>query len=512
MPSLSHRVFLALTLWFLAGAGFAQPAPLPPKENFQIFLLIGQSNMAGRGTVTPADQVPYPRVLMFNQAGEWVPAVDPMHFDKPVAGVGLGRTFGIQIADATPGATIGLIPCAVGGSPIDSWLPGALDAATKTHPWDDAMCRAKAALAAGTLKGILWHQGESDSKSGLAPAYAAKLADLITRLRAELNAPTAPFIAGQMGKFAERPWDEFRVQVDQAHRDLPGKMPHTAFVSSEGLTHRGDMIHFDSDSYRELGRRYATAYQNLGRASPASATTLSEYRAYPATSDPALRLFARFSCATPTGILLVKMHGWHGQVKTAHSDNIPNSAANGYFVVEPEMRGRGDATGSPDCNGWELQDVIDAVEFAKRHYRDRIASPQIVLLSGGSGGGGNAYALVGKFPDYFSAAVMESGISDYLLWHVFDAKGEFRDEMEGVNGKDPKGRKPWIGGSPAMNSEAYRSRGGLTTVANLLTPSLLIHGAEDLRVPALHARLWAGAAQGQGHGPLVTYHELAGVR
>jgi hypothetical protein len=79
MPSASHRTFLAFTLWSLAGATFAQTAPLPARENFQVFLLIGQSNMAGRGTVTPADQVPHPRVLMFNGAGEWVPAVDPMH-------------------------------------------------------------------------------------------------------------------------------------------------------------------------------------------------------------------------------------------------------------------------------------------------------------------------------------------------------------------------------------------------------------------------------------------------
>lgn len=91
-----------------------------------MFLLAGQSNMAGRGTVTPQDRTPHPRVLMLNQAGEWVPAVDPMHFDKPVAGVGPGRTFGIAIAEANPGVTIGLIPCAVGGSPIDAWQPGVL--------------------------------------------------------------------------------------------------------------------------------------------------------------------------------------------------------------------------------------------------------------------------------------------------------------------------------------------------------------------------------------------------
>lgn len=60
-------------------------------------------------------------------------------------------------------------------------------------------------------------------------------------------------------------------------------------------------------------------------------------------------------------------------------------------------------------------------------------------------------------------------------------------------------------------TQAYRSRGGLTTVGNLLTPTLGFHGSDDARVPVLHARLWVGAAHGAGRGALVTYHEQAGV-
>jgi len=258
----------------------------------------------------------------------------------------------------------------------------------------------------------------------------------------------------------------------------------------------------------------STSLMNMGAvlgADVPAAPALHEYREYPSSVDPKLRLFARFECSAPSGILLVSMHGWHGSVKKAHTDNIPDPASKNYFVISPEMRGRGDATGNPDCNGWELQDVIDAIEFARIHYRTRIQSPEIVLLSGGSGGGGNAYALLGRFPDTFAAARIYSGISDFALWHHFDRKGEFRDELEGVEGKDPRGRKAWIGGSPETNPEAYRSRGGLATVGNLMTPTLVVHGAEDVRVPALHARLWIGAAHGQGRGGLVTYHELAGV-
>jgi hypothetical protein len=123
--------------------------------------------------------------------------------------------------------------------------------------------RAAIALPAGTLKGILWHQGESDSFPLLAPAYEAKLHDLVSRLRQEVNAPEIPFIAGQMGQFADMPWTPEKVLVDQVHQDLGKKVPHTAFVSAEGLKHKGDKIHFDSPSFRELGKRYAEAFLKM---------------------------------------------------------------------------------------------------------------------------------------------------------------------------------------------------------------------------------------------------------
>ena len=258
---------LLLIFAFLISSVLAevQSPALPPKENFHLFLLVGQSNMAGRGVVAGSDKIPRPRVLMLTKAGEWVPAVDPVHFDKPAAGVGLGRSFAEAIAAATPGVTIGLIPCAVGGSPIDAWTPGFYYQPTQSHPWDDALRRAQLALPAGTLKGILWHQGESDSNRELAPAYATKLHGLIARFRAELRAPTVPFIVGQLGRFAGAPWNEFKTAVDRAHRELPAKIPRTAFVSAEGLTDKGDKTHFDSESCREFGRRYAEAYLKLAR-------------------------------------------------------------------------------------------------------------------------------------------------------------------------------------------------------------------------------------------------------
>src|SRR5689334_23319089 len=107
------RLFTVLLPIFCMVARAAGPVALPPPEKFHLFLLVGQSNMAGRGVVDTSDTTPHDRVLMLNKAGEWTPAVDPLHFDKPIAGTGLGKTFATILAEADPGITIGLIPAAV---------------------------------------------------------------------------------------------------------------------------------------------------------------------------------------------------------------------------------------------------------------------------------------------------------------------------------------------------------------------------------------------------------------
>lgn len=244
--------------------GQQKEVSLPDKSKFHMFLLVGQSNMAGRGQVTDEDRQPHPRVVVLTKQGKWAPAVDPLHFDKPgVVGVGVGKSFGIRIAAEDPEITIGLIPCAAGGSPIASWEPGGYHGQTKSHPWDDAMDRAAIAMKDGTLKGILWHQGESDAKEGLSASYENKLHVMIHRFRTELQVVNIPFIAGQLGQFQERPWNDFKRQVDMAQRRLPNQIANTAFVDSDGLSHKGDQVHFDATSYRRMGLRYAEAYLHL---------------------------------------------------------------------------------------------------------------------------------------------------------------------------------------------------------------------------------------------------------
>lgn len=230
---------------------------VPPKH---LFLLIGQSNMAGRGVVTEMDREVHPNIEALNREGEWVPAIDPIHFDKPVAGVGPGRSFAWAVMEASPESRIGLIPGAVGGSPISSWEPGGMHEPTNTHPYDDAVARAKRAMQSGELKAVLWHQGESDSNEEAAPIYKAKLIALIERLRGDLNAPEVPFLIGQLGQFDEQPWDEWRSLVNEAHIEVAEELEEVYFVPSTGLNHKGDMIHFSAEAEREFGKRYAQVY------------------------------------------------------------------------------------------------------------------------------------------------------------------------------------------------------------------------------------------------------------
>ena len=257
------RSVLSATLLALAACHAPAPRTSPPR--LQLVLLAGQSNMAGRGYVEPEDKVPNARVLMLDSTGRWVPAVDPVHFDKPVAGVGPGRAFGLALAAHDPGAVIGLVPTAVGGTSITSWVPGGYDAATKTHPYDDAVRRIRLARTSGTIVAILWHQGESDSNARGVAEYETRLRDVIARLRTATGAPNARFLIGELGHFAEKPWTPERAAIDSIHRLVAATTPNAAYVSSEGLAHRGDTLHFSAPAARELGRRYAAEFFTMMR-------------------------------------------------------------------------------------------------------------------------------------------------------------------------------------------------------------------------------------------------------
>lgn len=229
-------------------------------SNLDLYLLIGQSNMSGRGVITEKfKEEGNPNVYMLTKENAWVPAKNPLHFDKPtIVGVGPGLSFGIDMAKKNPSHKIGLIPCAVGGTSIDVWKPGAYDKATNAYPYHDMLSHLRVALKSGTLKGVLWLQGEADSKPEKAEAYLTKLEELIKEIKTIAGNPDLPFVAGELGRYREQ-----YENINKVLKELPKKVPYTAVSSSKGLKDKGDKTHFDADSQEKIGKRMATQMLKL---------------------------------------------------------------------------------------------------------------------------------------------------------------------------------------------------------------------------------------------------------
>jgi hypothetical protein len=250
-----RKLIAVIVTFVLLNAGCSQEHS--NQQNFHLYLLAGQSNMAGRGKVIEHDNQTHPRVYVLNKDKKWELAKDPLHFDKPsIVGVGPGLAFGKDMAGYKKHVRMGLIPCAAGGSPISSWTIGGYHNQTKSHPYDDAVVRAKAAMQDGVIKGIIWHQGESDSKPEKVKVYQEKLEELIGRFRQDLGDDSLPFVVAKLGDFyAEK--NPNAKSINKILERIPDIVENAACVDVSGLTHKGDVVHFDTKSSRELGRRYA---------------------------------------------------------------------------------------------------------------------------------------------------------------------------------------------------------------------------------------------------------------
>lgn len=257
-----------------------------------LVLLVGQSNMAGRGYAGPDDLTGIPRLLMIRPDGKWQPAVEPItkdrafigtfqasgekvvssdpfetvlpQGDQKVVGVGLGRTFGRLLAEANPGKTVGLIPAAVGGTSISAWMPGGVDDwNASNYPYDNAVKLAREAQKTGKIVAVLWHQGENDSKRQT-PGYTEKLRTVIRNFRHDLDlGDDVPFIAGDMASFYPESIASHIEVVDNALAEIAAEDPRFRYVLTKDLKHRGDNLHYDTESLHELGARYFEAYRQF---------------------------------------------------------------------------------------------------------------------------------------------------------------------------------------------------------------------------------------------------------
>lgn len=233
---------------------------LPAKASFDLYLLIGQSNMSGRDTSTINQQITNPRVLALNSENQWVVAKDPMH--EKGAGIGPGIPFALEMLRGDDATTVGLIPCAVGGTPLSRWVKGG-------DLYEKALIRARAAQTNGTLKGVLWHQGESDTRNTKdADSYQARLTQMFADLRADLGQPAVPIVVGQLGTFLKTEKFPYAETVRSALQNVSETVPNVGFADSIGLEDKGDALHFSAAAQGTFGARYAAAMKELQKTAP----------------------------------------------------------------------------------------------------------------------------------------------------------------------------------------------------------------------------------------------------
>jgi len=237
---------------------------LPNPDSLYVFIMAGQSNMAGRGFVEPQDTLPNKRILTIDKSMKWIYAKEPLHFYEPsLTGLDCGMSFAKKLLDSIPeGISIAIIPCAVGGSSIEQWINNeTFRGVTLLDNFKDKMDFAK---DYGIIKGIIWHQGESNAKSELIPKYSQRLDSLIERFRFLVNNDTLPIILGELGSYAQPIEKQMRRDsINTVIQDIALKDKNIDLVKTGDLEHKGDNVHFDSESQRKLGERYAKKYLEI---------------------------------------------------------------------------------------------------------------------------------------------------------------------------------------------------------------------------------------------------------
>lgn len=228
------------------------------KQNVWVFFLAGQSNMAGRGLVEPRDTIADERILTINKEGHLIIAKEPLHWYEPErTGLDCGFSFGQSMIKKIPRDNyILLIPTAVGGSSISQWIGDSLYRNVKLL----SNFREKVEIAKryGTIKGILWHQGESDANDRDIPHYKEKLGELFRQFRSISGNNDLPVLLGELGSFS-KDREHFSL-INKAIHDYSATDKNTTVISTGDLKDRGDSLHFNSKSQRIMGQRFAEAY------------------------------------------------------------------------------------------------------------------------------------------------------------------------------------------------------------------------------------------------------------
>ncbi|RDX80461.1 putative carbohydrate esterase, partial [Mucuna pruriens] len=238
-----------------------------PEADRNIFILAGQSNMAGRGGVVndttrgvatwdgvvPPQCRPNPSIARLDAHLTWVEAREPLHADidfKKTNGVGPGMAFANSVLDKHPElGAIGLVPCAIGGTNISEWERG-------KELYYQMIKRAKASMRDGaTIRALLWYQGETDTINlHDAQSYQRRVHKFFLDVRDDLQSPLLPIIQVALAS-GSGPYIEI---VRQAQLGID--LLNLRTVDAHGLPLQPDGLHLSTPAQVHLGQMMANAF------------------------------------------------------------------------------------------------------------------------------------------------------------------------------------------------------------------------------------------------------------
>ncbi|KAK4274655.1 hypothetical protein QN277_017846 [Acacia crassicarpa] len=255
----------SLLMWLLLLITMMEGGAVRPLVQAQktIFILAGQSNMAGRGGVAnfslpwdgvvPPECRQNPSILRLSAGLDWVEAEEPLHKDIDVTktnGIGPGMPFANRILEKKPEVgVVGLVPCAIGGTNISEWERG-------RELYTHMMRRAQASVRdGGTISALLWYQGESDTLNVAdAQSYGSRLRKFFSHVRADLQSPLLPIIqvalASGQGPYVET------VREAQLGMDLL----NLRTVDAKGSPLEPDGLHLSTPAQVHLGQMMADTF------------------------------------------------------------------------------------------------------------------------------------------------------------------------------------------------------------------------------------------------------------
>ena len=227
------------------------------------FLLIGQSNAAGRGFLTEAEPLDNcGGKLKVLRNGRWQNMFRPVNPDRSFSGTCFAESFAKAYYADNSDVEVGIIPCADGGTSLSQWMPGEL-------LFDNAVFNAKLAIRTSHLIGILWHQGEADCTPDNYVNYCERFKIMTDCLRKELNMPEIPIIVGGLGDFLPNHVSDESLKnykfVNEQLKKAANECSFMAYTSAEGLKSNPENLHFCAEALNEFGLRYYEEFKKLDK-------------------------------------------------------------------------------------------------------------------------------------------------------------------------------------------------------------------------------------------------------